>query len=488
MKLTVKNFGPIKSAKVDIKPMTVFVGHSNTGKSYLAILIYSILNILGLRYEHLLWYFAHALDEKVNKKTSANLDDYMDEKKMFIQLGEVFFEWARTISYLWEKQMVYCFGEEGKSMMEKDNVAIGISDSEGKLILNLVSPEKSSLVSEEKQKMVDWMQNDERFLNTLNMEKNRVEQRDPKKIDGRFLRPQFELSFREEITQKFFSILFPQQGEAENVGIGTHYLPAIRGGIMQSHRTLVRALIGRAPMAGLDEISPIPLFSGVLSDFMKKLISVEGGSRHSTRFRRAGNGKQMRIRRISREIEKRIMEGVINVRKSDVNYPDFRYLFESGDQKYDLPLMSASSMVSELASVSLFIRHYVNHGDLFILEEPEAHLHPAAQRDMSNILVQLVNAGVHVLITTHSEYVLEQISNYVHASKIKGKINKQALDAEKISVYLFNRPKRSKQKNTIVKKIPFDPNTGILTPDHLEVSSALYNETVDILNRRKNND
>ena len=33
MKLTVENFGPIQSAEVDLlKPMTVFVGPSNTGK------------------------------------------------------------------------------------------------------------------------------------------------------------------------------------------------------------------------------------------------------------------------------------------------------------------------------------------------------------------------------------------------------------------------------------------------------------------------
>ena len=45
MKLTVKNFGPIRKATVDVKPMTVFVGPSNTGKSYMAILIYTIAKV-----------------------------------------------------------------------------------------------------------------------------------------------------------------------------------------------------------------------------------------------------------------------------------------------------------------------------------------------------------------------------------------------------------------------------------------------------------
>jgi len=40
--LSVKNFGPIRKGNVQIRPLTVFVGKSNTGKSYLATLIYSL--------------------------------------------------------------------------------------------------------------------------------------------------------------------------------------------------------------------------------------------------------------------------------------------------------------------------------------------------------------------------------------------------------------------------------------------------------------
>ena len=41
LELDVTNFGPIIKATVDLRPLTVFVGPSNTGKSYLAILIYA---------------------------------------------------------------------------------------------------------------------------------------------------------------------------------------------------------------------------------------------------------------------------------------------------------------------------------------------------------------------------------------------------------------------------------------------------------------
>ena len=42
LELSVRDFGPISEANIDLRPMTVFVGPSNTGKSYLAILIYAL--------------------------------------------------------------------------------------------------------------------------------------------------------------------------------------------------------------------------------------------------------------------------------------------------------------------------------------------------------------------------------------------------------------------------------------------------------------
>ena len=46
-KINVRNFGPIESANVDLKPLTVFVGKSNTGKTYLATLLYALHQELG---------------------------------------------------------------------------------------------------------------------------------------------------------------------------------------------------------------------------------------------------------------------------------------------------------------------------------------------------------------------------------------------------------------------------------------------------------
>ena len=42
VRLDVADFGPIAKAEVELRPLTVFVGPSNTGKTYLAILMYAL--------------------------------------------------------------------------------------------------------------------------------------------------------------------------------------------------------------------------------------------------------------------------------------------------------------------------------------------------------------------------------------------------------------------------------------------------------------
>ena len=76
-------------------------------------------------------------------------------------------------------------------------------------------------------------------------------------------------------------------------------------------------------------------------------------------------------------------------------------------------------------------------------------MHPAAQRDFSDVLVRLVNADVRVLVTTHSDNILEQISNFIYAADLPdSKLTK--LDKEKCSVYLF-KPGRGGNKTTVKK-------------------------------------
>ena len=47
VEIAVKNFGPIAEANIDLRPLTVFVGPSNTGKTYFATLVYALHGVLA---------------------------------------------------------------------------------------------------------------------------------------------------------------------------------------------------------------------------------------------------------------------------------------------------------------------------------------------------------------------------------------------------------------------------------------------------------
>lgn len=66
-----------------------------------------------------------------------------------------------------------------------------------------------------------------------------------------------------------------------------------------------------------------------------------------------------------------------------------------------------------------------------ILEEPESHLYPEAQSRVAEAMAIFLNAGNHMLVTTHSPYILGSINNLMYA----GMLSKKAAEAvEKIIV------------------------------------------------------
>lgn len=71
-----------------------------------------------------------------------------------------------------------------------------------------------------------------------------------------------------------------------------------------------------------------------------------------------------------------------------------------------------SSLVSEITPIILFLQSTSPFG-LMIIEEPEAHLHLEMQRKMAQAIVRLVNLGLPVWITTHSDTMFQQFNNLI---------------------------------------------------------------------------
>lgn len=70
-------------------------------------------------------------------------------------------------------------------------------------------------------------------------------------------------------------------------------------------------------------------------------------------------------------------------------------------------------------------------GDLVILENPEAHLHPRAQVRVADLCARAAISGIQVLLETHSDHILNGVRVSVHQHR---------LPAEKVGIHFFSRP------------------------------------------------
>ena len=137
----------------------------------------------------------------------------------------------------------------------------------------------------------------------------------------------------------------------------------------------------------------------------------------------------------------------------------------------------------------LFLRDGMGMGDTLIIEEPEAHLHPAAQTEMAYTLARLVNAGVRVVATTHSDWLLKAFGNLMR----EGEFNKKTgsfvdeasaqgrLRPEDVGVWLFRKGETG--GGSTVDEIPFDRIEGIEPSDYEDIAEELYNRSAELQNR-----
>ncbi|MDE6497137.1 MAG: AAA family ATPase [Muribaculaceae bacterium] len=107
------------------------------------------------------------------------------------------------------------------------------------------------------------------------------------------------------------------------------------------------------------------------------------------------------------EIEHSLLHGNLSVsEQGDV-------VFSPDGSGKKLPMVMGASIVKTLSNLVFFLRHMLSRGDLLIIDEPEINLHPQAQVAMARIIAQMVNHGLRVMVSTHSDYMIREFNNLI---------------------------------------------------------------------------
>lgn len=156
-----------------------------------------------------------------------------------------------------------------------------------------------------------------------------------------------------------------------------------------------------------------------------------------------------------------------------------------------LTMAESSSAVRSLLDVGFLIKHVLAPGDLFIIDEPELNLHPANQRRLARLLARIVNHGVRVFLTTHSDYIIREFNTLTVGCKHVEEINKRLrkrldyeadefLSPERIRLYIARSTRESKTFVNLIESQSVDPREGMMVASFDDEIEAM-NEIQDIL-------
>ena len=150
--------------------------------------------------------------------------------------------------------------------------------------------------------------------------------------------------------------------------------------------------------------------------------------------------------------------------------------FKPTGKRVSLTMVESSSSVRSLLDIGFYLRHIAQRGDLLMMDEPELNLHPKNQRRVARLLARLVNLGIRVFITTHSDYIVKELNTLImlkddrsylkRIAKEEGYQEAELISAEQVKVYIAEKSsimldgKNRKGKYQTLVAADIDPGAG----------------------------
>lgn len=466
LKFIINNLGALEETTIELNKLTTIIGPNSSSKTYLVYLISGILKYLTNTNSQL----SYAYDSRIG---SNYLTQFTEELTLKLKEDVPFFSFNFTLYYQALNTIANQFicgytsngtcgaaSELGISLLTSGNQLLNI-----KIALNDITPfyemEFETLIFGEYLKVTKVKKSDDLML----VFKNGIK---PEEI--------FHLGFTEIFMNTVFSSIFSQifkntlpapfliTSERSSIVVFNKMLNNLSNTtqrISYKENKKFNQLEDKFFVTNTtDNSQPIPgLYQqAVLDNITYFEESVKNHHKKSQLFKSSPEVIQYLDSSINNN-------GSYVVKNADI-FPELSYQLPNNKE---IQINATSSSIKSLYLLDSYIKQRAKEGDLLIIDEPELNLHPSNQRKVARLLAMLVNAGINVMFTTHSDYIMNELNNLMllHTLNSEDQTNlcseydvkkSASLNYQDVTSYVINQQDNNKYK---LQKCEFKNGTFI---------------------------
>ena len=403
MDISIKNLGAISEANFTVGDLTVICGKNNTGKTYLTYAVYGFLD----DWRNNNYTFLFDIDMSLLFLASGKEKISIDQCKEFIEQALL------NANNSFAKKIKDIFSNQNNLQESSFNLKIDICQ----LIKNIKNKKKINIV-------IDIGKTEENF--TLFFNADFISLETNSRIKKLYFTPFLNDLIKKGIISDFIPSSFVVSAERTGAALFQREVDFTRSrliDLMKETSINPQQLLGRFTAE-----YPLPVKHNI--DFIRDLPNiVDKQSEFSTNhpeviaaFNEIAGGDYA-------------VNAVGGINYTPHNQPDIK-----------LTLAESSSTVRSLVDISFYLKHLAKQGDLLMIDEPELNLHPENQRKIARLFAMLVNAGIRVFITTHSDYIIKEFNTLLLLNKQDQRIKELAeregyqtselLKPEQLNIYM----------------------------------------------------